>query len=187
MAIRPRFKRDDTFIVCKPIRLSSKARLEPGTKISLRDFPLSRLRWWYKRRRIAQDGCAWAENVLAGRYGASVMKTPSEIVELQLKGIPDLLENDPQSDELIKAAFEASALSIEEWNSLKDEDRADHIINCMEFVGEKEPVSEDSSTGITVEQNGSWFIVSENNQVITKVHGQAALDQWLEENGYAQG
>lgn len=188
MAIRPRFNRNDTFVVCKPIRLSSTTRLEPGTKISLKDFSLHRLRWWYKRRRIAKDGCAWAENTLAGRYGASVMKAPLETVEPELKGVPDLLENDPQSDDLIRTAFTASKLSVEEWNGLNDEDRSDHIINCMEFVTEKEQAPENgSNTSIVVEQNGSWFIVSENDEVVAKVHGQAALDQWLEENGYAQG
>lgn len=74
MATRPIFRRFDTFVVVRPLRLSSKVILKPGKKISYKDYPTYRLRNWYQRGRLAKAGCAWAEAILKGRFPGSVQK-----------------------------------------------------------------------------------------------------------------
>ena len=71
MARRPIFRKSDTFVVCRRIRLSSTSFIEVGTEVSLETHKLWRLKGWYRRGRIAKAGCEWANAVIGGRYPGS--------------------------------------------------------------------------------------------------------------------
>ena len=57
---RPIFRRGDTFVVAKPIRLTTAKILQPGTVLSKDDFGVHRLMYWYRIGRIAKKDCDWA-------------------------------------------------------------------------------------------------------------------------------
>lgn len=65
---RPAFRRHHTFVVTRPIRLSSSTRLEPGHVIEPGTYRLFILKHWYNRRRIAQAGSLWAEEQVKSWY-----------------------------------------------------------------------------------------------------------------------
>lgn len=181
MALRPRFIRTDTFVVCKPIRLTATARLEVGETISLATHRLSQLKRWWRRRRIARVGCEWAERVMAGKRGVSVMSDPANTPSLHGSStFPSQVEIAPgvviPLGELVAHAHLISGFSSGDWNDLSDEDRDTLIGNSLMLYRQAH------SSKVRVEKSGSWFTVYRGDEELAKLQGQAALDEWMKEN-----
>lgn len=180
MARRPRFIRSDTFVVCKPIRITATQRIEVGTEISLETHRLSQLKRWWRRRRIARAGCEWAKNVMAGKRGASVMPKPKESLRGSFE-FPAQIEITPGVSvalaDLVAEAHVLSGLSTGDWNDLSDEDRSTRIGEALRLR------REGYATKIRVERSGSWFTVYRGDEELAKLQGQAALDEWVKEHG----
>ncbi|QNN99845.1 hypothetical protein P67b_00086 [Ruegeria phage Tedan] len=61
---RPLFRRGETYVTLRPVRMTDKLRLEPGEVINL---PSHRLRSLYNRRRIGPKGHPWTEAILKSK------------------------------------------------------------------------------------------------------------------------
>ena len=79
------FRRGDTFVAVRYIRLTSKERLEPGTVIEPGQFRLYQLRNWWQRRQIGVEGSKWVTEQLK-RHGIGADPKPlvsSDVAELE--------------------------------------------------------------------------------------------------------
>lgn len=61
---RPKFRRHETQVVVRPIRLSSTERIEPGVRLDSTKFRRHHLRALHRRRRIGPMGHPWTEFML---------------------------------------------------------------------------------------------------------------------------
>lgn len=77
------FKRGNEFVAVRPIRLSSKDQLKPGTKIDKKNFRQHHLRSLYMRRRIGVLGSKWAKAMLADLENSHAR--PEVVIPNQLK------------------------------------------------------------------------------------------------------
>ena len=66
------FKKNDTYIVVKRIRLGGNKWIEIGTEVSRKDYRVFRLKSWHFRRMIGKKGNRWTEAMLnlGGRHYA---------------------------------------------------------------------------------------------------------------------
>lgn len=77
-AFRPIFRRNDTFVAVKRIRLSADAFIEPGTIIETNDYSrLQKLRW-YRARWIGKADSAWAKQMLEVFKAKKESKKPAQ-------------------------------------------------------------------------------------------------------------
>lgn len=65
------FRRGDTFVVVRYIRLTIRERLEPGTVIEPGQYRLYQLKNWWHRRQIGVQGSEWVTEQLK-RHGIGV-------------------------------------------------------------------------------------------------------------------
>lgn len=68
MAFQGMFRRHNTFVVVKPVRLNAKETLEVGTVINMDKGNVKwfQLRLWFRRRRIGTKGSDWVNQILDG-------------------------------------------------------------------------------------------------------------------------
>ena len=68
MAFQGLFRRHNTFVVVKEIRLNAKETLEVGTVIDMEKDNVKwfQLRLWFRRRKIGTQGSNWANQILGG-------------------------------------------------------------------------------------------------------------------------
>jgi hypothetical protein len=93
------FRRNDTFVALKPIRLSSTARLLTGTKIESGKFPLYQLLNWYRKNLIAQYDCGYANEYL--RVQALKHKKVVAEVAAEVAGAVEALEEAVEVAEVV--------------------------------------------------------------------------------------
>ena len=155
---RPIFRRKETQVAVRPIRLSREETVEAGTVMNDLVRP-HHLRSLYNRRRIGPEGHPWTEAMLAndGFYKpeAHSGKEDPEPEEPMLVG-SDTLDavltingDEVQLGDVVVLAYKHSGLSVEEWNALEDEDRDTRLndfIAGMAVEEEEQPEDEEEET-----------------------------------------
>ena len=122
------FKRGYDFICVRPIQLSTKDFIRPGTLIDKSRYRLYQLRSWYERRRIGVHDSDWSKAMLA---------------------------------------------------------QADNALALPEVTGARHVNTVDSHQSPVINELGKgWYDIVVGDDVI-KMRGRSAVDQWLEERGYA--
>lgn len=176
MAHRPMFRRGHTFVVVRRIRLSSRSFLEVGDLVSLDTHKLWQLRVWYRRGRIAQAGCAWAESIMAGQFPSPtpVRSDPelrtSSFFPAVIEIVPDVRMT---LAELTAVAHKESALSSADWNELSQADLQTLIGGTLQSL---------RAAQVRIVKSGSWYTVHRGDEELTKLHGRPALDEWMKAN-----
>ena len=86
MAFQGLFRRHNTFVVVKPVRLSAKETLEVGTVIDMKrgNVKWFQLRLWFRRRRIGTQDSNWVNQILDGarRPEGAAISTKHDIQNL---------------------------------------------------------------------------------------------------------
>ena len=81
------FRRHDTYVVVRPIKVGADKTLAPGSEISRKDFRVHRLQHWHRRRMIGAKGSPWVDEMLklAGTNNPrpEITMRPSRIAEKQ--------------------------------------------------------------------------------------------------------
>jgi hypothetical protein len=111
MHFRPKFNRKDVFVNVKPIRLTAKKTIPPGTALTTKDHKMFQLIGWYNRSTIGKEGCEWVN----ARLGALKEKEEDlKVSRAQAKADAEKIE------ELPEATIE-DASKIEELPIVEDE------------------------------------------------------------------
>lgn len=77
---RPIFRRNQTFVVVKPIRVTSEETIAKGTEVSVKEGnAVYRLKRWYKRGWIGPKDHAWTEYQLGKQNSKPVEKVEEDV------------------------------------------------------------------------------------------------------------
>jgi hypothetical protein len=200
--LRPPFKFYDTFVVVNPIRRGAGVTIWPGTVIPPRTAKKLQLRVWFLKKKIAREGCDWANRRLAkwkargGRVvhdvkfgedsnivgdlkllqdGVELTPIQPSPLEVNITAPPDPEPNspDPEPDEPGTSAIDPDAPATP----------------APDADAEATPFEMGAALGLRVEQKKSWFFLYDGDVLVTKIQGYHNFHAWIKdrEQGDAQG
>ncbi len=99
---RPIFRRNETYVAVKPIRLTSTDTIKKGAVV---DLPIHRLRSLYMRRRIGPKGHPWTKAMIKADFFPKLSVPEPTEPELKADQLPEA-GTDPVKNDKKKWGFE---------------------------------------------------------------------------------
>ena len=144
---KQRFDKNAAFIWRKPVFwMGEEVKVADPIPEELANTPNKLRRFWESG--IIELAEFEEPNVVSGRVEPKVEPTQTLIGHDDWPAEVQVGDETVQLGDVVQAAFEASELTVEQWNELSDEDRADRLqVALGEMQPEPEPSEDDETDG----------------------------------------